>query len=406
MAFYAARQPIFDVNREVYAYELLFREGVENVFPDVGDDEATSKMIDGLQTNLGLDSLTQDKLAFLNFTHDTLLNRYPLMLPNDQVVVEVLETVRPGKKLLAAVQEIKSKGYIVALDDYVHEPVWKHFYPYTDIIKIDWQEMTLDEIKEVIVAVKPFPHIKLLAEKVENYEEYQTAVDLGFHYFQGYFFSKPEVMKGYSLAPSQLSLAQLMAEMAEPEPNVDKISRAFEQDVNLSFKLLKYTQSPVFKRTKEISNIKQAIVTLGMQELRRFVSLLFTAQFQNDKPAELTVMSLTRARFCESLASMPAQKEEKASAFLVGLLSLLDAMLDTSLSGLLDSLPLSENIKSALCKKQGTLAGYLAIVRHLENANWEQAQKIATKLRLDFERVSKAYQEAMTWSSERANLTN
>ncbi len=404
MAFYAARQPILDKDKNVYAYELLFREGLANVFPDVGDDEATSKMIDGLQTNLGLDTLTHNKLAFLNFTHDTLLNRFPLMLPNDQVVVEVLETVRPGKKLLAAVKEIKEAGYIVALDDYIHEPVWKHFYPYTDIIKIDWQAMSTDEITDVIKAIEPFPQIKLLAEKVETHEEYQTALELGFSYFQGYFFSKPEVMKGYALQPSQLALAQLMAEMAEPEPNVNKIARAFEMDVNLSFKLLKYAQSSLFKRSTEISNIKQAIVAIGQQELRRFVSLMFTAQFKSDKPAELTVMSLARARFCESVAQLPRQKGDKSSAFLVGLLSLLDAMLDTSLEDLVEKLPLAAEIKDALCKGEGAMADYLNLVRRLEKAEWEEAYFISMKVKMDFDRASKCFNEAQTWAIDRAEL--
>ena len=150
MAFYAARQPILDINKSVYAYELLFRESLNNVFPDVCENEATSKLIDGLQTNLGLDTVTQNKLAFINFTHDSLINRYPLMLPHDKVVVEVLETAHPGKKLLAAIKEIREAGYIVALDDYIHEPVWKHFYPYIDIIKIDWKAMEVDEIKQEI----------------------------------------------------------------------------------------------------------------------------------------------------------------------------------------------------------------------------------------------------------------
>lgn len=406
MAFYAARQPILDLNKSVYAYELLFRESLKNVFPDVGEDEATSKMIDGIQTNLGLDSLTHDKLAFINFTHETLLNRYPLMLPNDQVVVEVLETVRPGKQLLAAVKEIKESGYIVALDDYIHEPVWQHFYPYTDIIKIDWQAMTIDEIKEVIEAIKPFPQIKLLAEKVETHEDYQTAVDLGFSYFQGYFFSKPEVMKGFAIQPSQLALAQLMSEMAEDEPNTNKIARAFEMDVNLSFKLLKYAQSSLFKKAKtEISNIKQAIVAIGLQELRRFVSLMFTAQFKTDKPHELTVMSLTRARFCESVAQLPGQKSDKSSAFLVGLLSLLDAMLDTSLEELLTKLPLSEEIKTALIKGEGIMSDYINLVRRFEKAEWDEAYFISVKINADSDRTAKCYNEALTWASERAEFS-
>lgn len=406
MAFYAARQPILDINKSVYAYELLFRESLKNVFPDVCENEATSKMIDGLQTNLGLDTLTQNKLAFINFTHDTLIDRYPLLLPNDQVVVEVLETVRPGKKLLAAVKEIKEQGYIVALDDYIHEPVWKHFYPYTDIIKIDWQAMTIEEIKEVIIAIQDFPQIKLLAEKVETHEDYQTAVDLGFSYFQGYFFSKPEVLKGYSLQPSQLALAQLMSEMAEEEPNINKITRAFEIDVNMSFKLLKYAQSSLFNRTQqEISNIKQAIVAIGLQELRRFVSLMFTAQFKTDKPHELTVMSLTRARFCESIAALPGQKVDKSSAFLVGLLSLLDAMLDASIEELLDKLPLSEAIKTALIKGEGLMADYINLVRRYEKAEWEEAYFISMKINADSDRTANSFVEAQTWATERAEFS-
>ncbi|MCC2604532.1 EAL and HDOD domain-containing protein [Planctobacterium marinum] len=406
MAFYAARQPILDINKSVYAYELLFRESLKNVFPDVCENEATSKMIDGLQTNLGLDTLTQNKLAFINFTHDTLIDRYPLLLPNDQVVVEVLETVRPGKKLLAAVKEIKEQGYIVALDDYVHEPVWKHFYPYTDIIKIDWQAMTVDEIKEVITAIEEYPQIKLLAEKVETHEDYQTAVDLGFSYFQGYFFSKPEVLKGYSLQPSQLALAQLMSEMAEEEPNINKITRAFEIDVNMSFKLLKYAQSSLFNRTQqEVSNIKQAIVAIGLQELRRFVSLMFTAQFKTDKPHELTVMSLTRARFCESIAALPGQKVDKSSAFLVGLLSLLDAMLDTSIEELLEKLPLAESIKTALIKGEGLMADYINLVRRYEKAEWEEAYFISMKINADSDRTANSFVEAQTWATERAEFS-
>lgn len=405
MAFFAARQPILDIERNVYAYELLFRESLENVFPDVGDDEATSKMVEGLHLNLGLDKLTQNKLAFINFTHDTLLNRYPLLLPNDQVVVEVLETVKPGKKLLAAVKEIKNRGYIVALDDYIHEPVWEHFYPFTDIIKIDWQDMPLEEVKQVIKDIKPYPHIKLLAEKVETYEEFEIAKQLGFCYFQGYFFSKPEVLQSTSLQPSQLALADLMAEMASEDPDINKITRAFESDVNLSFKLLRYTQSPIFKRQNEISTIKQAILVLGQNELRRFVSLLFTAQFSNDKPAELTAMSLTRARFCESLAKLPKQTEEPASAFLVGLLSLLDAMLDTSLAELLEKLPLADTIKVALTEETGNLACYINLVKNFEAADWNEASTIADKLSLDFDKATKCYQDAVTWASERANLT-
>lgn len=405
MAFFTARQPILNEQKEVFAYELLFRDSLENVFPNIGDDEATSKMVEGLHLNLGLDTLTQNKLAFINFTEETLLNRFPLMLPKDQVVVEVLETVHPGKKLLEAVIELKSSGYIVALDDYIHDPVWRHFYPYTDIIKIDWKAMTIEEIKQVIHDIKGFPHIKLLAEKVETHEEFQTAKDLGFCYFQGFFFSKPEVMQSRSLHSSQLALAELMAEMASDDPNINMIVRAFEGDVNLSFKLLRYTKSPIFQRRNEISNIKQAIVVLGQQELRRFVSLLFTAQFSSGKPAELTTMSLVRARFCESVAKLASQREPHASAFLVGLLSLLDAMLDTDLTELVNKLPLAENIKTPLCEGEGKLADYLSLARAFEAANWANASLLAARINADFDQTAECYLEAVKWAIERTEFT-
>lgn len=405
MAFFTARQPILDINKDVYAYELLFRDSLENVFPDVDDDEATSKMLEGLHLNLGLDSLTQNKLAFINFTEDTLLNRYPLMLPNDQVVVEVLETVQPGKRLLTAVKELKAHGFQVALDDYIHDPAWRHFYPFTDIIKIDWIEMSVDEIKQVIHDIRDFPHIRLLAEKVETHEEFETAKELGFVYFQGFFFSKPEVMQSRSLESSHIALAELMAEMASPDPDINMITRAFESDVNLSFKLLRYAQSSFFKRRNEISDIKQAIVFLGQQELRRFVSLLFTAQFASGKPAELTTMSLVRARFCESLAKLPGQKPAFASAFLVGLLSLLDAMLDTNLEDLLKKLPLSDSIKIPLIEGEGELATYLQLCKAFETANWANASLLADRISVDFDLSAECHLEAVKWAIERTEFT-
>ncbi len=406
MAFFTARQPILDVNKEVIAYELLFRDSLKNVFPDVGGNEATLKMVEGLQLNLGLDTLTQNKQAFINFTEETLLEGFPHMLPKEQVVVEVLEDVTPGKRMLCAVQELKREGYTIALDDYEHAPVWRHFYPYTDIIKIDWRASSIDTIKQIIEDIKDFPKIKLLAEKVETHEEFELAKSLGFAYFQGYFFSKPEVMQSRSLLSSQMALAELMAEMAEVEPDINMIVHAFESDVNLSFKLLRYSQSPIFKRRNEITNIKQAIVAIGQQELRRFVSLLFTAQFSSGKPAELTTMSLVRARFCESVAKLPSQKEEPASAFLVGLLSLLDAMLDTDLVELLEKLPLAETIKAPLCNDEGKLASYLHLCHAFEAANWANAGLLADQIAADFDQTAECYLEAVKWAIDRINFSD
>jgi EAL and modified HD-GYP domain-containing signal transduction protein len=372
----------------------------------MSDDQATSSMIDGLLSSLGsnLESIAQSKPAFINFTQDTLLNRFPLMLPKEQVVVEVLETVKPGKKLLAAIQELKENDYIIALDDYEHQPVWRHFYPFIDIIKIDFTLTSIDEIKQIIEDISDFKHIKLLAEKIETYNEFNQALDLGFSYFQGYFFSRPEVLHSRSLTPCQITLADIVSEMSKEEPNVDKVAKAFEMDVSLSFKLLRYTQSPIFKREKEISTIKQAIVVLGNQELRRFVSLLFATKYAEGKPQVLTALSLVRARFCESVTVLTSQNQEQSSAFLVGLLSLLDAMLDSTLEDLLDALPLSEHIKTSLTKNEGTLALYLKLVTCFEQGDWNSAEKISKQLKLDKDDTASKYQEAVNWTYERLSF--
>lgn len=404
MSFYAARQPILNKDKTLFAYELLFRQSLENVFPKINDDQATAKLIEGLQFNLGLETLTQGTLAFINFTHDTLLNGYPLLLPKEQIVVEILETAKPGKKLLQACIDLKEKGYLLALDDYEHDPLWRHFFPYIDIIKIDYALSSDIQIKQILDEVKPFPNIKLLAEKIETYTEYQHALDIGCEYFQGYFFSKPEVIKSISFQPSQLSVVNLMAEVSKNEPNIEKILAIFEGDVELSFKLLRYAQSPVFKGAGKIESIKQAVVMFGLEELKRFISLLFTAQFSQGKPRELTTMALARARFCEQMVRLNKQSAEPSSAFLIGLLSLIDAMVDTNISELMEKLPIAQDLKDALIKRQGKLAEYLALCELLEAANWQAAEQLCDKLGHDITPVLDCFQQGLQWASERIKM--
>ncbi|MDX1361565.1 MAG: EAL domain-containing protein, partial [Pseudoalteromonas tetraodonis] len=212
MYFYAARQPILDRNKELIGYELLFRDGVDNVFPNIDGDEATSRLIEGSQFNFGLEDFTDNKPAYINFTLDTLLKGYPTLLDKNGVVIEILESVQPGKRLLAIVKDLKEKGYTLALDDYVHQPVWRHFYPFIDIIKVDFLTCDMETVKTIIKDLKPYPHIKLLAEKVETYELYNQAFELGFEYFQGFFFSKPEMVQSKTLPPSGMALAELLYE--------------------------------------------------------------------------------------------------------------------------------------------------------------------------------------------------
>ncbi|MFT2091274.1 EAL and HDOD domain-containing protein [Paraglaciecola sp. 2405UD69-4] len=401
MNFYVARQPILNKSKALYAYELLFRDGVDNVFPEINDDEATAKLIDGLEFNLGLNDLTDGSLAFINFTQETLLRGYPLLLPKEQVVVEILETAKPGKKLLAACIHLKKQGYKIALDDYEHQAVWLHFFPYVDIIKIDYSLTSEAQFAQIVSLVKGYPQIKLLAEKIETHTQYQHAIQIGCEYFQGYFFSKPEVVKTVAFNPTQLSVVNLMSECNKTEPDLNVITSIFEGDANLSYKLLRYAQSPIFKRSITIESIKQAVVVLGMQELQRFISLLFSAQFSQEKPKELTVMALVRARFCELMVLRILPKSSQSSAFLMGLLSLIDAMVDGDLQELLDKLPISNELKEAIINRVGKHADFLKLCELYENAEWQNIKQFCTDIKIDYDDAALTFQESFKWASAR-----
>jgi EAL and modified HD-GYP domain-containing signal transduction protein len=328
------------------------------------------------------------------------------MLSTDEVVVEILETVKPGKKLLAICKDLYDKGYTLALDDYVHKKVWTHFYPFIKIIKIDWKISSLEDIKEVKEAIANFPDIQLLAEKVETYEEYNQAVELGFELFQGFFFAKPEMVKTKSLSPSQIAMAELLYETSKPELDLVNITSVFERDVTLSYKLLRYANSPIFRRRNEISSIKQALVTLGSGELKRFLGLMFAVNVNPDKPSELINSAMARAKFCELVAQDISAPVDASIAFLTGLLSLIDAILDEKLETVLEKLPLSQEIKEPLLTKKGVLAALIKLLELIEHAEWDKTAVVMEKLGIDKDKVIKDYNEALAWADEQSQMAN
>lgn len=406
MYFYAARQPILDKEKNLFAYELLFRDSINNVFPEIDADEATTKMVEASNFNVGLSEFTGNKPAFINFTLDTLSHGYPETLAPEEVVIEILETVKPGKKLLSICEDLYNKKYTIALDDYIHQAVWRHFYPFIKIIKVDWQDTTLETIKEIKEAITDFPHIQLLAEKVETYEEYNQALELGFELFQGFFFAKPEMVKTKNLSPSQMAMAELLYETSKPDLDLAGITGVFERDVTLSYKLLRYANSPIFRRRSEISTIKQALVTLGSAELKRFLGLMFATNVNPDKPSELINSAMVRAKFCELLSQDIKSPVDSSIAFLTGLLSLIDAIVDEDLTVILEKLPLAQEIKDTLLTGKGTIAAILKLIGFIENAQWDKTTIVIDKLNIEKSIVVEHYHQAISWANEQANATN
>ncbi len=402
MQFYTARQPILDRDNQLIGYELLFRDGIDNVFPDIDDHKATTRLIEGTQVSLGLHEITDNKLAFINFNKDTIIARTPLLVDPESLVIEILESVEPDDELLEAVIELKENGYTVALDDYIHHPGWAAFHPYIDIIKFDLRAMEQDELAQVVNELKAQTHITLLAEKVESQEEYTRCVELGFDYFQGYFFAKPEVVKSTNLAPFQSTLVELMADLSVIEVDVERVTDLIARDVNLSFKLLRYTNSAGMRRVTDISSIRQAVVFLGKQNLKRFVSLMFAAQAGDAKPEALIRMAIVRARFCELLARLHGGSEPSI-AFLTGMMSLIDAIMDEPIDKIMEQLPLSPEIKEALILEKGIAADYLFVARSFENGDWAESASYEQSLALEAEQICEVFTEAIVWADNTLN---
>ena len=397
MYCYMARQPILDASKNLYGYELLFRDGVANCFPNINADEATSKLITEHHLLMGVEKITGSKKAFINFSADTLIHHFPTSIDPHSMVIEVLETVPISRELLTACRELHRMGYQLALDDHDFDAKWDIFLPYISIIKVDVQQFNLLQISKYISRIKHHP-VTLLAEKVETAAEYQKLKQMGFTLFQGYFFARPEMLKHKKIASSKLNLLLLIAEASKVELDFDQLSSVVERDLGLSYKLLRFVNSAGFAREKPIGSLKHAMVYMGESELKKFIALLALANLSEDSGSELLNMSMVRARFCDQLAQLNLEPENPPSAFLTGLFSLVDALLEQPLDLLLEDLPILPEIKTALLAKQGQLGQYLQLAKAFEQADWQLQQQLTQQVMKKPVDLSPLYLQAVEWS--------
>ena len=398
MFAYVARQSITDKNKDIFAYELLFRDGEKNCFPDIAPDEATSKLITGSHLTLGVEEITGGKLAFINFHEDTLLYRFPTSLDPLNVVIEIVETVPISKKLIEACKHIRDLGYKIALDDHDFDPKWDAFLPYVHIVKVDIKETDTETVRANIEKFKK-AGVKLVAEKVETEEEFNTYLELGFDYFQGYYFAKPQIIKQKNIPNSKLALLELMQASSSSSFDFDTINAIIERDVSLSYMLLRFINNPAVNKRNRISSLRHALTYMGEVEVKKFIALLALANISDGKPPELIHMSLVRAKFCELIARARKEKDNPPTGFLVGLFSLLDALLDQSMSELMAKLPLDDDLSSALCGMENALRDYLAIARAFENVHWSRVKQLAQKIGLDQRILHSFFNESIKWAS-------
>lgn len=392
---YVARQPIFDKSERVFGYELLFRDGLENAFH--GDADEASRATLDRSLLLGLDVLCDGRRAFVNCTRDTLIKGLVTLLPSATTVVEILESVLPDPDVLAACRSLKEAGYTIALDDYVANDRREKMTELADIIKVEMQLTTEHQRELLIKRFGPW-RCRMLAEKIETHADFVRARDQGFVYFQGYFFRRPEMLTMRDMPANRLTYLRMLQEVSRPELDLAGLEKLVKAEASVCYRLLRYLNSTVFGFRSEIHSVRHALTILGEHDLRRWVRLIAAIGAGQEKTSDLVLAALVRGRFGELLA--PRVPHGESDLFLLGLLSLIDAMLEMPMEDVLERISLDHATKAVLLGQPSALRPVFQLMLAHESGEWEAATKLSESLQLDPESVAGYYWEAQEWARE------
>ncbi|NND92825.1 MAG: HDOD domain-containing protein [Granulosicoccus sp.] len=395
-SFYIARQPILDVQGHTYGYELLFRSSDSNAYdPSVDGNTATSHVLFNAIVEAGLDTLVGKGLAFINLTNRFFEKPELLeLLPAGRCVLEVLETVDVNEEVVRGVEELRNAGHLIALDDFVDEERFARLLPMADIIKYDITQHSMDELARYR-DIDSAAGRQSLAERVETHEEHDALKGFGFNYFQGYFFAKPKILSGTKLPQNRIALVQLLAEINNPNTTIDEVADIVGRDVSLGVRTLRYVNSPMNGLRTSVQSIKHATVLLGRSLIRNWVTLLVMSQM-DDNPSELIKLALTRARFCQLLAL--DEGLDDARYFTIGLLSLLDVFMNSTMAEALENITISEDMRLELLDREGDGGRFLNWAEGLEHDTVQQIPETAIG------DAGRRFQEASSWAEEISGL--
>ena len=399
MDVFVARQPIFNRDKEIVAYELLYRNSLKNFFdPSVSSSKATSILITNSHINIGMDNLVEDKYAFINFDSTLINNDIPSLLNKDSVVIEVLEDVKPDRVFLSNLLALKKQGYKLALDDFTLDYPYQNTIPLYDIIKVDFMLAGLDGAKKIMDKYKNGKR-KFLAEKIETVSEFNTALDMGYDYFQGFFFSKPEIIKGKAATSINMQFLKLKEEINKNEVDFNNISKIIESDIGLSYKLLRLVNS--FSLNSQVSSIRHALAILGVKEIEKWLNFIMISDFVADGADEVVRLSIIRSRFAELIAEHSNQPQMKYQASLVGLFSMIDVVMGNPFDKIFKEIPMSQNVKDAITNKPTSpLYDMFQVVLSYEKADWDTLDNYTSKLLLNSSEIPDLYFESVSWANK------
>ena len=399
MEVFVARQPIFDRNEKVVAYELLFRDSLENKYTCEDADKATLAVINSSLACIGMSNITYGKRAFINFTENLLNTELASILPKENVVIEILETVNPTEEVVEACKKLKQKGYMIALDDFVFEEKFTPLIEIVDIIKVDFM-LTKGKEREAIINRISNNKIRFLAEKVETREEYEEAKAVGYSLFQGYFFSKPVVISSHAMPTLLSSCVLILQEVSKKDLDFDKIEGILKKDLALTYKLLKLVNSAHYGIKYEVTSIKQALIMVGGNNIVKWLSVITVDSLKGHLSDELMVKSIVRARFGELLAPHIDMEHEAQNIFLLGMFSMIDSFINKPLEEILEDISISSEVKDAILGGESSLQQVYKFIIAYENGQWDQVKSYAEELEFDINIAPNIYLAATAWVTE------
>lgn len=397
---YLGRQPILDRQQKIVAYELLFRHHRDATTAQITDEhDASATVLASTLCDIGAKWVLGDKPAFLNVSASILLGSGVIeLLPTDRIVLELLESVQPTPQVLARCQYLRSKGFRFALDDFVLNELSAQFLPIASYIKIDIRQTPLDKAGLVLGELqRRNVTAKMLAEKVETAQEFKLCKELGFDFFQGFHFAHPETLSAKTINPAYESVLLLLNKVRE-NADAPEIEKFFKHDVALTFKLLRYINSVGFGLSCEIESIRHAIAILGYQQLYRWLTLLLVTAGQATTPHALLITAMTRGRLTELLGQDYVESRDRDNLFVVGMFSLLDAILETPMEKVLERLSLPAAVSDALLSRQGMYGPFLELAEACEQGDAEKIEDLATSLQLEPKKINSAHLDALSWA--------
>lgn len=403
---YIARQAILDRNKNIFAYELLYRDSKNNAFPvGVSDEQATGRMFFNSLMWVGKEKLVANHRAFINLSDASLLEEIPSLLSPENLVLEIVERSENIERILAAVKTLKRRGYIFALDDYDGHIRWAPLLEHMTYIKLEVESPIIKTTMMLKKLKRQFPDVKIVVERIETFEEFEYIKAAGGDYFQGFFFSRPEMLNHSDVEPAKFIVFDLLRSTAKPDLCFKDIQQKISRDLSLTARVLKLANAKSGDAKIEMKSISQAIVYLGEDAIRQFVRVLALSELGSEKPAELTKLGLMRARFVE-LFLAPGGVEMAEQGYLIGLMSVLDAILDMELEGIIAEFSLDSSLSSALLNYKGLMGGALQIAIAIERNEWQDAKNVLAAIRpaTDISQMYQLAQASREYADEVYNL--